>query len=186
MLYVLTLVFAGSILPKKKAIYITFIGIFFYGTLVLLEALGMIKHRPVFVLTPDLYKSPYYFSTQVLLMAVVYYFLVTMVSDFSETLRQKRMELEKERKKALAGYRKAREAERVLEVRVKARTKELERLSVHQEEMIKERTEKLEKKIKELERFQRLVVGRELKMIELKKEMANLNKSFKKARKKKE
>lgn len=42
------------------------------------------------------------------------------------------------------------------------------------EEKVKERTKELQVKIEELERFQKITVGRELKMIELKKEIERL------------
>jgi len=44
------------------------------------------------------------------------------------------------------------------------------------EEQVKERTKELQEKVEELERFHRLAVGRELKMIELKKEIEKLKK----------
>jgi len=63
------------------------------------------------------------------------------------------------------------ESKNVLEVRVKARTRELQELNKNLEGKVRERTKELQKRLDELERFHRLTVGRELKMIELKKEL---------------
>ncbi len=61
-----------------------------------------------------------------------------------------------------------------LEVRVEARTRELRELSETLNEQVQQRTKELQEKIKALEKFQRLSVGRELKMVELKKEIKKL------------
>jgi len=66
-----------------------------------------------------------------------------------------------------------------LEIKVAARTRELEELSKSLEEQVEERTQKLQEKIEELEKFNRLTVGRELKMIELKEEIERLKKEEK-------
>lgn len=66
------------------------------------------------------------------------------------------------------------ESRAVLEIKVEARTKELRELAESLDEQVKERTEELEVKIKELEKFQEAAIGRELKMIELKKEIKKL------------
>lgn len=66
------------------------------------------------------------------------------------------------------------EAKTALEVRVAARTRELKELAGGLEERAKERTKEIQKKVADLERFQRLAVGRELKMIELKREIKKL------------
>jgi len=71
------------------------------------------------------------------------------------------------------------ESKAVLEIKVAARTKELKELAESLEEQVKGRTKELQEKIKELERFNRLAVGRELKMIELKKEIERLKKEIK-------
>jgi len=69
------------------------------------------------------------------------------------------------------------EVKNVLEIRVKARTKELRELTKSLNKQVQQRTEDLQEKVRELERFQKLSVGRELKMVELKKEIKRL-KSF--------
>jgi len=70
-------------------------------------------------------------------------------------------------------------ARAALEIRVAARTRELRELSESLEEQVEERTEELQEKIEELEKFNKLAVGRELKMIELKKEIKKLKERLK-------
>lgn len=70
------------------------------------------------------------------------------------------------------------ESKKVLEIKVAARTKELKELTERQEEIIKERTREIQKRVAELERFQKLVVGRELKMVELKREIERMKKEL--------
>ncbi len=72
------------------------------------------------------------------------------------------------------------EAKAVLEVKVKARTRELENLTKSLEEQVKDRTKELQEKVNELEKFHKLAVGRELKMIELKKEIKRWQKKLEK------
>jgi len=71
----------------------------------------------------------------------------------------------------------------VLEIKVEARTRELKELSASLEEQVIERTFSLQEKIEDLERFNRLTVGRELKMIELKEEIKTLEKRSEKNKK---
>ena len=73
------------------------------------------------------------------------------------------------------------EEKSILEVTVKARTKELEELTQSLEVRVKERTKHLEEtkkelqeRVEELEKFHKVTVGRELKMMELKKEIGKL------------
>lgn len=63
------------------------------------------------------------------------------------------------------------EARESLEIRVAARTKELKEFTERLEETVKERTRELQERVNELERFHRLTVGRELKMLELKRNL---------------
>jgi len=80
--------------------------------------------------------------------------------------------------------RKAREAleesKTVLEVKIEARTKELKELAEGLEEEVKRRTAEVQERVEELERFHKLMVGRELKMIELKEEIKKLTKELEK------
>ena len=70
------------------------------------------------------------------------------------------------------------ETKSILEVKVQARTKELQELADSLEEQVQERTQELQKRVEELERFHKLTLGRELKMIELKREIERLRKKM--------
>ncbi len=72
----------------------------------------------------------------------------------------------------------------MLEVRVNARTKELQELNEKLEEKVKKRTKKLQSRINDLEKFQRVTVGRELKMLDLKKQVKEKDKKIKELQKK--
>lgn len=52
----------------------------------------------------------------------------------------------------------------------------LKELQTGLEEQVSQRTKELQEKIEELEKFQKIAIGRELKMVELKKEIENLKK----------
>lgn len=67
-----------------------------------------------------------------------------------------------------------------LEIKVRARTQALEEEKEHLDEKIKQRTSDLQEKMREVEKFNKLAVGRELKMIELKKEIDKLKEELKK------
>jgi PAS domain S-box-containing protein len=60
---------------------------------------------------------------------------------------------------------------------------EIKALQESLEEKVRERTKELQEKIKELEKFHKLAVGRELKMIELKKEIKRLKMELEKIKK---
>jgi C4-dicarboxylate-specific signal transduction histidine kinase len=67
-----------------------------------------------------------------------------------------------------------------LEAKVRERTKELQSLADTLDIQVKEKTQALEEKIEELEKFNKLAIGRELKMIDLKEENKELKKELKK------
>lgn len=70
-----------------------------------------------------------------------------------------------------------------LAARVKERTDELERLRANLEQEVDARTKKVRAKLKELEQLRALFVERELKMVELKKEIARLETQLKNQKK---
>ena len=82
--------------------------------------------------------------------------------------------------KALEAQDDAEIAQSSLEIKIQARTRELLILSQKLEEQVESRTKELKSKIAELERFNRLAIGRELKMIELKNKVKELEKNAKK------
>jgi len=97
--------------------------------------------------------------------------LAEQFNQMTESLRKSRTELE--------------EARDVLEIRVKARTEELEELANSLDEQVKERTKELQERIDELERFHKLTVGREMKMVELKEKIQELEEQIRPPKRKK-
>lgn len=59
---------------------------------------------------------------------------------------------------------------------------QLKELQKKLEERVKERTQQLQEKVEELEKFRKLAVGRELKMIELKEEIEKLKRELEKSK----
>ncbi len=76
------------------------------------------------------------------------------------------------------------ESSQVLEIKVAAKTRELTRLNESLEASVKERTQDLEEKLEQIERTNKLMVGRELKMIELKEELEESRKKIDELKKK--
>ncbi len=74
--------------------------------------------------------------------------------------------------KTLKGRQK--ETEAIFKIRAEAKTRALKELAENLEKEVGQRTETLQEKIKELEKFQKLTVERELKMVELKEEIKKL------------
>lgn len=101
-------------------------------------------------------------------------------SELEERVKERTKELEEKTKKLEKMKKELEEAKTVLEIKVRARTRELQELNETLEEKVKERTKELQEKVDELNKWYKLTVGRELKMIELKKEIEKLKKSIKK------
>jgi len=170
--YLLVLAWTGNVLPKKKALTLCLLAIFFYSVLVSLEYFQFLPHRVIFGPSLGFYQDPAYILIQILTVAAILFFIAETYGTFSGALKKKQEELSKTQGEV-------EEARKVLEIKVKARTRELQELAEKQEERVKERTKELQEKIEELERFSRLTVGRELKMVELKREIKKLEEELK-------
>jgi len=104
--------------------------------------------------------------------------LADSFNRMTEDLRKSRKSLEKSKAtleiKVRNRTRELEEARTILEIKVRARTRELRGLAGSLDQQVKERTRELQERIDELEQFRKLTVGRELKMVELKKEIEKL------------
>lgn len=89
------------------------------------------------------------------------------INQLSDILKKK----EDEVKKALL---EAEISEKVLKIRVDAKTRELRELGKNLENQVEERTREIQDKVKELEQFRELTLGREMEMIKLKEEIKRL------------
>lgn len=115
-------------------------------------------------------------------------------NEMSKSLEQKYLQLQKLNQELEKAYKLAEkqvrertkelEAERAsLEQKVRERTKELEDLKKNLEEEVAKRTRELKEKIEELEKIQKLTMGRELKMIQLKEEIERLKQELRRKEK---
>ena len=185
-LYFLTILIASSLYKTKGIILAGLLAIFLHNTLLLAEIEGLIPHITA-------YKETVWFGnifmTRGKMIGFAFYMVAAIVfSVLLSSLFRKREKTLREQKdqlsvktQVLTGLTKELEGAKIsLEIKVKARTKALEELAEKLEENVKERTKELQQKIDELERFQELTVGRELKMIELKKEIKKIKEELKK------
>jgi len=109
--------------------------------------------------------------------------MVELLDENYQRLKEAQKELEEKVKERT---RELEEAKMSLEIRVAAKTRDLRELTQNLEKIVQERTKELEQskkeleaKVKELEKFQKLVEGRELKMMEMKKTIQELEEKLK-------
>ena len=177
--YGLYIYFGFLLFPRIYSISYTFYCLFLYTLLVITQYLGIFPHRYIFSSEEMVPQNLNYVLTS-WAVAVIFLWILGLYGDVFYKILQKKIEGLQKSQKIL------KEERASLEIRVNAKTKELleERESLG--EKVKERTgelqrerEKLTKRVGELEGFHRLVVGRELKMTQLKREIGRLKKEKK-------
>jgi len=171
------------ILPSRYVFYLILHSSFLYILVVISQYYNIYPYKLFFPAGEKALESFSFLATTTV-AAIAFLWLVAYYGNVFYQLLRKKIEDLKKTKEQLE------EARTTLEVRIKARTRELleERQSL--EEKVKERTKELEKergelakKIAELEKFHRVAVGRELKMRELKKEIEKMKEELKQNKK---
>jgi low affinity Fe/Cu permease len=170
--YLTVLSWASAVLSKNRVFVLSFVTVFFYLALALLEYFAFLPHAAPFGYSAGLYQNSVYISVQVLVLTIVLLFISQNYGTLANNFKGSR-------KRLLKSQEKLEEAKNVLEIRVQSRTRELRKLAESLEEKVNSRTEEAQARVDELERFQRLAVGRELRMVELKKEIKKLKEHLK-------
>lgn len=174
-------IYVGFLLfPKAYSMFFVFYCSFLYTLLVIVQYLGIFPYQAIFSVEERIPQNFYFifttWSASMIFLLVLGYYGATLYGFLHkkiEELQKTKMILEEERAS--------------LEIRVRARTKELFEERKGLEQKVHERTKELEKKgselarrVVELEKFHKAAVGRELKMRELKKEIERMQTEFEK------
>lgn len=167
-LYVGALAFAYIVLPRTEAFFLTFFLLLMVNGLVILEYFGILNHHSMFA-TFDLYNNfKYVLATLSAFFGLIVSVAITL-NFFAGSIREKN-NLLKERAKE------TQEIKDGLEIRVRARKKELGELTKKLDSEAEKKARELKEKFKELQEINQQTIKRELRMLELKKEIKELKK----------
>lgn len=189
--YTFFIVYGIFLLPKRYSLVMVLVSLLFFSGLVFLEYSEILPHYVLFG-SESAHRNLKHIFTRLLMTMAVFVFLFFIAIRFSEKLRlqgenllkaqseSKTINFElKEKVKELEVAKNAlEEIKTALEIKVGARIKELKELTENLEEQVKQRTRELQEKVQELEKFQKLAVSREIKMVELKKEIKEYEKKL--------
>jgi len=175
---------------KKYSLYSLFVCLFLVVSLTIIEFKGLYPLYSNYPILEEALGYPKYLRIVIpSTLAGFIFFTTKFIMDY---YWERSINTEVELKKMTQGLQKRveertkelEEAKTSLEIKVAARTRELKELSEGLERQVKERTKELQERVNELERFRKLTVGRELKMLELKKEVEKLKEELEKAKSK--
>jgi hypothetical protein len=159
--------FSEKIYPRILAI----ICVMGYVTLGFLAHYGVLEYQNIYSIGASPMLSRPFFITNISFMVGFLICLALYADIFSSRLRNSIEALQNRTRELILTQDELREAKTTLEIKVQARTDELRKLAETLDEQVKQRTKELQEKLRELEKFREVAVGRELKMIELKKEI---------------
>jgi hypothetical protein len=185
-LYYLTILIASSIYKTKGIILAALLAVILHNGLLFAEYYKIIPHLTAyegtvwfgnpFITRGKIFGFVFYTGAAVVFSAV----LSGLFRKRERALREQKDQLSV-KTQSLTGLTKELEGSKTsLEIKVKERTQQLKTLMESLEGKVKERTKELQLKIDELEKFQRLTIGREVAMVELKKEIKKIKEELKK------
>lgn len=175
--FLFPIVFTSVFFSRERALIICSVATFYYLLVVILPFLDLIPFSSYYPIEEELYKDSTFITLNIVYFIFTFY-LISIIANIPVNMLKKKTQLLRKAKDNLENERKS------LEEKVKKRTQELEDEKIHLSEKVKERTMDLQGRVDELERFHSLVKDRELKMVELKKEIKNKDKKIEELTKK--
>lgn len=162
--FIFPIVFTSVFFSKSRALIVCSFAAFYYLIVVLLPFLNLIPFYSYYPIEQELYKDSTFIRLNIVYFIFTFY-LVSIIANVPVGMLKRKTQLLRKAKGNLEEERKS------LELKVKERTKQLENEKIHLSKKVEERTAELQGRVDELERFHSLMTDRELKMVELKKEI---------------